>query len=314
MKTFLLLMLVTLCALSSHAQNIITGIVMAENEPAGGVTVLVQGTARATSTNVSGAYSIDAAPGERIIFSYVGFQATQIIVGVEKTVNVTLLKSDDHTNAVIVAGSSANSWTGATLFYNFDGADLDNVVGAAKVKFNTAKGNSKWIKLNVIGNISKFTSSVSTTDSSKDLRQIAQSAQGLSVGLEPLVSLYHSQSVDVRSWVTANYKINSFQNVGPTEKSVGLSQGRFTVGAEFEGIEFVDGGKRLSLAVEGSATTFLNKQGYTDVFGTKAKPLYALEWSFVLPLFGNFGLLVGQTIAKGVEPAFSAGMVIASSR
>ena len=68
------------------AQNIVRGTV---TEAAGGsampgVTVTVQGTARGITTDGSGAYQIQAAPSEVLVFTFLGYATQSITVGSAK--------------------------------------------------------------------------------------------------------------------------------------------------------------------------------------------------------------------------------------
>lgn len=51
--------------------------------------------------------------------------------------------------------SLESSIAGATLFYNLNGNNIDNLVGAANVKLNTASNFTGDFRLNVVGNITK---------------------------------------------------------------------------------------------------------------------------------------------------------------
>ena len=81
-----------LCSLISLAQQItITGTVMAEDNTAlAGVTVTVKGTNNATQPNATGQFSIPAAKGQTLQFSYVGYAAQKIVVGDDNTVSIKM--------------------------------------------------------------------------------------------------------------------------------------------------------------------------------------------------------------------------------
>ncbi|HNU43182.1 MAG TPA: carboxypeptidase-like regulatory domain-containing protein, partial [Cyclobacteriaceae bacterium] len=46
-----------------------------------GVSVLVKGTTRGTATDATGGYSIEAASGDVLIFSFIGFETQEVEVG-----------------------------------------------------------------------------------------------------------------------------------------------------------------------------------------------------------------------------------------
>jgi TonB-dependent SusC/RagA subfamily outer membrane receptor len=108
-----------------------------------GVTVLVQGTTRGSSSDFDGFYSIDAAPGEVLVFSYIGYIAKQVTIEDQTEINVGL---------------------------NTEVLDLDEVV---VVGYSTQK------KSLVTGSISK----VEADDLNKNSARIEQALQGRSAGV-----------------------------------------------------------------------------------------------------------------------------------
>lgn len=71
-------------------EKTITGVVKENGMPLPGVSVLVKGTTRGTQTDFDGKYSIKAAQGETLEFSYLGFITQTMAVGASNTVNVTM--------------------------------------------------------------------------------------------------------------------------------------------------------------------------------------------------------------------------------
>jgi len=72
------------------------------NQPLPGATVVVQGTNRGTSTDFDGKYQINAAQGETLVFSYVGY-ATQSIAVSGATQNVSLQPDNALDEVIVVA-------------------------------------------------------------------------------------------------------------------------------------------------------------------------------------------------------------------
>jgi TonB-linked SusC/RagA family outer membrane protein len=84
----------------------ITGTVSdVQGEPLPGVNIRVQGTTTGTTTDVSGKYSI-AAPGEQSVlqFSFIGFTQQDVVVGSQRTVNITLEEDALELDEVVVVG------------------------------------------------------------------------------------------------------------------------------------------------------------------------------------------------------------------
>src|SRR5690242_12751633 len=73
------------------AEQEITGTVRdAQGLPLPGVTVQVKGSNKGTQTNADGIFKISANPGDVLVFSSIGFVATEVPVGNGTTINVTL--------------------------------------------------------------------------------------------------------------------------------------------------------------------------------------------------------------------------------
>ncbi|HWY36576.1 MAG TPA: carboxypeptidase-like regulatory domain-containing protein, partial [Nitrosopumilaceae archaeon] len=85
------------------AASIISGkVTTSDGSPAARVTVFIKGTKNGTSTNNEGFFSIDAKKGDILVFSFVGFQTKEVIVGDESTINVVLTFSNQELNTVVV--------------------------------------------------------------------------------------------------------------------------------------------------------------------------------------------------------------------
>ena len=87
--------------LSAYGQQI-SGTVTDDNGvPLPGATVLVQGTSNGVSTDFDGNYSISAAQGDTLVFSFVGYTSQSIVVGSSSSVNVSL-DPDNALDEVVV--------------------------------------------------------------------------------------------------------------------------------------------------------------------------------------------------------------------
>lgn len=217
--------------------------------------------------------------------------------------------SKNKSDNIYILSNSRSTWIGAQLFYNFDGSNLDNTVGAATIKLNTASNISKkHFELNVVGNIAKLSSAVDKDNLSRDLREISQSAQGLNIGLEPIFKIIDTTGCKFDIYGNIGYKINSFQDVNDDGDDVGLSQGRFMVGAQIEFLKF-DDDSMLHLSVEGGASVF-DKNEYAKVFGKPKSSLLFLETMVILPIGKKFGFLTKYTLTQYGTPVFGAGLVV----
>lgn len=90
LKTFSLALSMLLCFVSMAQQKTITGIVSDEVGPLPGANVVIKGTNRGTQTDLDGKYSIVAAVGDKLVFSFVGMNDYTRTVGKSNIINVTL--------------------------------------------------------------------------------------------------------------------------------------------------------------------------------------------------------------------------------
>jgi iron complex outermembrane receptor protein len=89
--TFSLFLLVVLTA-SGVAQKMVSGTVKdaANGDALIGANVLVKGSGTGTITDIDGTYSLKAAEGDVLVFSYAGYTDQEVVVGSSSTVNISL--------------------------------------------------------------------------------------------------------------------------------------------------------------------------------------------------------------------------------
>ena len=87
-------------------QGVITGKIVDENtnEPLLGVNIFIKNTERGTMSDFDGNYKIEAAPNEVLVFSYVGYAALEVTVGLESNIDVALAVDAFALDDVIVTG------------------------------------------------------------------------------------------------------------------------------------------------------------------------------------------------------------------
>ncbi len=91
----------------SWAQShLISGRVLADNDatPMKGVTITNDVTKNRTQTDENGNFTIEAARGQRLIFTYVGFTTQDAVVGSEPTISVRLVAMPGTLDEVVVVG------------------------------------------------------------------------------------------------------------------------------------------------------------------------------------------------------------------
>jgi len=100
---FLTLFLALVVQLSFAQVSSVTGTVTDEDGMSvPGVNVIVKGTNTGAQTDFDGKYSVQAASGDVLVFSYVGFLTQQRVVGTNKTIDVTLAVDAAQLDEVVV--------------------------------------------------------------------------------------------------------------------------------------------------------------------------------------------------------------------
>lgn len=122
-----ILFLLFILTVGAQAQNqTITGKVTDQGEPMIGVSVLVQGTSKGTSTDVDGNYSVSIAPGETtLVFTFIGYKTQTVEIGSRTVIDVALESDATELEEVVVVGygiQKKTDITGATA--SVKGAEL----------------------------------------------------------------------------------------------------------------------------------------------------------------------------------------------
>ncbi|SEM91232.1 TonB-linked outer membrane protein, SusC/RagA family [bacterium A37T11] len=88
----------------AKTQQVISGKVSDMNGPLAGVSIIVKGTTRGTTTNGGGNYSIRASANEILVFNIMGYTSQEINVGPNRDINVTLQATAQDLNEIVVIG------------------------------------------------------------------------------------------------------------------------------------------------------------------------------------------------------------------
>ena len=89
---------------------------MQEDLPLPGVNVLLKGTTRGVQTDFDGNYSIQAAPGDVLVFSFVGLETKEVTVGSNNTINVSLQADAAQLQEVVVTAFGGTKQRRATTY------------------------------------------------------------------------------------------------------------------------------------------------------------------------------------------------------
>ncbi len=88
---------------ASIDDNIVKGTVTdSKGQTLPGVSVVIKGSTKGTTTNSDGMFSIVAKPSETLVFSYVGFVKKELAVGNQTEVNITLVEDTQTLGEVVV--------------------------------------------------------------------------------------------------------------------------------------------------------------------------------------------------------------------
>jgi TonB-dependent SusC/RagA subfamily outer membrane receptor len=93
--------------------KMISGVVSDEKLPLPGVSVVIKGSQRSTNTDFDGNYEIEAAIGEELVFSFIGFESKEIIIN-SNVMNVQLEQSNATLNEVVVVGYGSQKKVNST--------------------------------------------------------------------------------------------------------------------------------------------------------------------------------------------------------
>jgi TonB-linked SusC/RagA family outer membrane protein len=90
----------------SYAQTItVKGVVKdAQGVTIPSVTIVIKGTTKGTTSDMNGAYAIAATKGSTLVFRFVGYEAKEVVVGDQTTINVSLADVSNKLNDVVVVG------------------------------------------------------------------------------------------------------------------------------------------------------------------------------------------------------------------
>ncbi len=108
----------------------IRGVVKDETgAPLAGVTVAIKGTTTGTQTDVNGAFTLNAKPGDVLSISYIGYTSKQITLGSETFLTITITSDTKSLNEVVVTALGVKRSEKSLVYANqvVGGDQLTNV-------------------------------------------------------------------------------------------------------------------------------------------------------------------------------------------
>ncbi len=323
MKTVIMLGFFIFPPLLLNAQETITvsgQVVDSQDLPLAGVNVIVEGTTNGTQTDFDGNYTLNDVPETAaLVFSYVGFMEIRREVNSRSRIDIKMEEEApalDEVVVVSISASSRNYWVGAKVGYNLIGETDDNFfVGSASVEINLLDNLPRKHLFGVVGNLGNFQFSESE-DNSKDIQKLAQSVNGISLGLGythesnriPLTYDYDDPYLYFRQFARIGVRYNSFKDVGEENETVNFAQFVINSGLELELYGFKNGGA-LSFS-SGLSLYIFDNSLYKQLFEEEKSSILTFDATVTLPLSKSLGLFVNGTFARNTSAAFILGLVV----
>lgn len=105
-KTIVFLAFILLTSVVSIAQSINGTINSDKGDKLPGVSVVIKGTTKGTTTDKDGNYSIDARKGQSLIFSFVGYELQEVAINDQKTIDISLKEATETLEEVVVTAEN----------------------------------------------------------------------------------------------------------------------------------------------------------------------------------------------------------------
>ncbi|WP_298898117.1 SusC/RagA family TonB-linked outer membrane protein [uncultured Psychroserpens sp.] len=173
----LVLVLLFLSVTSSFAQErTITGKITSSEDglPLPGATVIVKGTTRGQQTDFDGQFSIRASTGETLVFSYVGYQTIEKLIGESSTIDVILSADNTLDEVVVVAYGNVSSLKKSTA-----------AVGTVKAEILEDRANASALQ-NLQGQVAGLNIATGSGQPGNDSTIILRGAGSINGNIEPL--------------------------------------------------------------------------------------------------------------------------------
>jgi hypothetical protein len=277
-----------------------------------------------TISGTKGEFKIKAALNDFLNFSkgeVIGqaFQVDSKTIADRKFTHVITYSpaEDQKAKSASSALSNKSYWMGATIGYNLAGKSTEDVIGSAKIVLNPLDQEFLDADWGIIGNFANFQGNLDKDEIDKSVRKLTQSTQGLYLGVGGIWTAHENKKSEelisaFRISFSSGARLNSFTNVGMDSTTEDLLQFKNSIGFEFEGGKWKNGGK-LTMAIEGSFS-FFSKSQYSKIFSENKSILFVLEGTVVLPIASNMGLLFNSTITPKEKPAFLLGLLFKNNK
>jgi TonB-linked SusC/RagA family outer membrane protein len=104
-KNYLVMLLLFVMSSALAQTNVVTGTVVDDSGmPLPGANVIIKGTTTGTQTDFDGKFAIEVAPEQILVFSYVGYETIETLVGDKQEIMITLTLDAASLDEVVVVG------------------------------------------------------------------------------------------------------------------------------------------------------------------------------------------------------------------
>lgn len=161
----LLVCLLVLCTSAVAQTGTVTGVVTDETgAPMPGVSILVKGTSRGTTSDNEGRFAVNAEPSEVLVFSFIGYGTQEIAVGNRTSIELKMEQSVAALSEIVVTGyqtQKRSDVTGAVASVNLEqskdipgGSAMQSLQGKVPGLYITTSGapNGRASQVSIRGN------------------------------------------------------------------------------------------------------------------------------------------------------------------
>lgn len=322
-KITLLSFLLVFSLLSYSQESKTISVVDDAGLPLPGVDIIVNGES-VGKTGRDGTKTIDLSSGDRIEARSTGYISPNPIVYQSSIANLRfkLTASDEAVEKRSYNPSPASQYSGisATLAYNiFEESSINNLISTANIKLGVFdlgafnQSDTSRFSLYLVGTLADFKAD-NKEEAEKQLANIAQSNQGLQIGLAPVYTLKTwtnkkdtTNAAYLRLTSSISGKYNNFTLEDST--AVGLPQARITLGIEFEGIKLVSTDKPIHFGIYYYRNWF-SQTAYEKIFNEQVEAISGLEAGLIVPLSNILGLRLSLTTSPDFDNIWSGGIVL----
>ncbi len=190
-RFWLVISLFFVCVGMALAQTTITGtIVDVTKDPLPGVTVSIKNTTQGTLSDIDGRFSIDVPDSKAVlIFSYIGFNKQEVVVGNKKVINITLNEKSELLDEIVVVG-----------YGTMKKKDLTGAIGMVNAE-DLAKEQPKTIQDMIRTGIPGLSMGISTTAKGNASGMLIRGKNSFRDNNEPLLVLdgviYYGELTDI---------------------------------------------------------------------------------------------------------------------